>query len=239
MRTNWLALNIRTSRGAVGEDLQARIAKQLERALAKHASFVQRVTVRFTDVNGPRGGIDTECSVKVVLRSLPTVLVEERAVDRETAFRRAIGKCATAVKRTIGRSGRSAARGKRGAPIRHAPQPLPHDSLIGRREGRGPQNLEQALDRPEKRRRDYPVDTSLPGVSATDRRAGGWWTARRNSKRSTAGMTATLEDSVQDRPSRKSTRRSANRQKSASPLTQRQTRRTRSPKSRAEHDRVR
>jgi hypothetical protein len=235
MQYEWLRLNVRTDGRGVDEAVQARIRGLLERGLAKHASFVERVTVRFSDVNGPRGGVDTVCSVKVVLRSLPTVVAEDRAVDRATAFAGAVRKCTTAVKRTIERSGRSAARGKRGASIRRsiassAPQ---QDSLIGRREGRGPLNLERALDRPEKRRRDYPVDTSLPGVSATDRRAGASSTARRNSKRNTAGMTATLEDSAQNRPSRKSTRRSANRIKSAGPLTQRQIQRTRSAKSRA------
>jgi hypothetical protein len=242
MRNEWLRLNVRTDGRGVDEASQARIRGSLERGLAKHASFIERVTVRFSDVNGPRGGVDTVSSVKVVLRSLPTVVAEDRAVDRATAFAGAFRKCTTAVKRTIGRSGRSAARRKHGASIRGwAPSSAPQqeqESLIGRREGRGPLNLERALDRPEKRRGDYPVDTSLPGVSATDRRAGGSSTARRNSKRNTAGMTATLEDSAQNRPSRKSTRRSANRIKSASPLTQRQIQRTRSAKSRATRARV-
>jgi hypothetical protein len=235
MRKEWLSLNVRTDGPNVDEAVQAKIRGLLERGLAKHASFIERVTVRFSDVNGPRGGVDAVCNVKVVLRSLPTVVTEDRAVDRSTAFAGAVRKCTTAVKRTIGRSGRSAARRKRrastwGSMASSAPQ---QESLIGRREGRGRSNLERALDRPEKRRREYPVDTSLPGVSATDRRAGGSSTARRNSKRNTAGMTATLEDSAQNRPSRKSTRRSANRIKSASQLTRRQIRRTRSAKSRA------
>ena len=234
MRKDWLSLNVRTDGRGVDEAFQARIRGLLERGLAKHASFIERVTVRFSDVNGPRGGVDTVSSVKVVLRSLPTVVTEDRAVDRETALAGAFRKSTTAVKRTIGRSGRSAARRKpRASMPRSMASSAPQQSLIGRREGRGPLNLERALDRPEKRRRDYPVDTSLPGVSATDRRAGGSSTARRNSKRNTAGMTATLEDSAQNRPSRKSTRRSANRNKSASQLTRRQIRRTRSAKSRA------
>lgn len=66
--------------------------------------------------------------------------------------------------------------------------------------------------RPPRPRRDVPVDTSLPGISATDRKAGGGATARRNKSKS-AGKSAVyaLEDSATGKPSRRSTRKSANR----------------------------
>ncbi|HEU4521593.1 MAG TPA: hypothetical protein VFT12_06300 [Thermoanaerobaculia bacterium] len=106
-------------------------------------------------------------------------------------------------------------------------------SVIGRRVGRGPANLKAALDRPEKRRRDQPVDTSAPGVSASDRKAGYGSTARRNTKARTTKATATLEDSRQDRPSRKSSRKSANRTKSATNLERKARAASTSPSARA------
>lgn len=84
--------------------------------------------------------------------------------------------------------------------------------IIGRRTGRGRAAVRRALARPEKARRDAYVDTSRPGVSATDRRAGDNMTARRNTKARAPRATAALEDS-RTKPSRKSTRRSANRAK--------------------------
>jgi hypothetical protein len=107
------------------------------------------------------------------------------------------------------------------------------EGLIGKRVGHGRENVMWAQDRPEKRRRDQPVDTAEKGRSATDRKAGYGHTARRNTKLNTAGMSYALEDSVQARPSRKSTRGSANRSKPASNLTRRQQRRTQSPQARA------
>jgi hypothetical protein len=84
-----------------------------------------------------------------------------------------------------------------------------------------------ALERP---RRDSPVDTALPGVSATDRRAGGGSTAARNDSAAAARKAAyALEDSAGDRPSRKSTRRSRNRQKPDSSLNRRAMNRTAAP----------
>ena len=83
-------------------------------------------------------------------------------------------------------------------------------------------------------KRDQPVDTSKPGVSATDRKAGNGSTAARNeSKHAAKKASVALEDSQQDRPSRKSTRTSANRAKPDSQLRRRETRRTTSPKARA------
>jgi hypothetical protein len=104
--------------------------------------------------------------------------------------------------------------------------------------GRSKANLERALARPEKVRRDAYVDTAAPGTSASDRRAGYGATAARNTRSRTSGMASALEDS-RTRPSRKSTRKSANRTRAATALELRATLRTRSPKSRAGRARAR
>ena len=66
---------------------------------------------------------------------------------------------------------------------------------------------------PPRRRRDTPVNTALPGVSATDRKAGGTSTGGRNVSKSAARKAPyQLEDS-RTVPSRKSTRRGANKQR--------------------------
>jgi hypothetical protein len=62
--------------------------------------------------------------------------------------------------------------------------------------------------RPPRPRRDTVVDTSLPGVSASDRKAA----PRKESPRAGKKATYALEDSAK-RPSRRSTRKASNRQK--------------------------
>lgn len=100
----------------------------------------------------------------------------------------------------------------------------------GETERSGPKKAKRA----RKARRDEPVDTARPGVSATARKVGAGSTAARNaSKRAAKKATAALEDSARARPSRKSTRKSKNRAKQASNLTRRATRETTSPKARA------
>jgi hypothetical protein len=215
--------------------------------LGKYAGRIERLSVRFEDANGPRGAVDTVCRVKVVLSGLDSVVFESCGRDVAEATSLAAAGVERAVRRALGHAGggvrSSAARKKHHvAPVKDLATeatsrrggPAPDGgSLIGRRVGQGPENLEAALDRPEKRRGDDPIDTSQPGVSASDRRAGGGSTARRNSERNTAGATSALEDSARDRPSRKSTRKSANHAKSDSNLQRRQIRRVTSPQARA------
>jgi hypothetical protein len=83
-------------------------------------------------------------------------------------------------------------------------------------------------------RRDTPVDTAQPGVSVTDRKAGGNSTASRNrSNRAGKKGGVMLEDSSSGKPSRKSTRRSTGRVKPASNLQRRTIRAVHSPEARA------
>lgn len=194
---------------------EGRVRRQLARRVVHGADVIERGTVRFDDVNGPRGGRDTVCRIKLVMSGLPSLVVEKRAVSPGRAFAPAVEAIGTKFRRRKGkhRLRSRSRRGVRGAPAaqlrnaKHEP-----GELIGRRVGRGHEALARALERPEKGDRAAYVDTAAPGVSASDRRAGGGHTARRNTLARTSRAHSTLEDS-RKRPSRKSTRRSANRGK--------------------------
>lgn len=227
------------SRIPFGDDLDARLRTKLGRALQSMGTRIERMTVRFEDVNGPRGGIDTVCRMKVVLSGSESVLCEERGRTAEEALTRAVPRLSRAVRRSVDRRGGRApaptrpgdAPEARGGKRARAQEPVRRESLIGRTVGRHARNLARALERPEKIRRDAYVDTAEPGTSASDRRAGGDHTARRNTKKSKAKATATLEDSL-TKPSRKSSRRATNRAKAAIPLTARAQMRASAPAAR-------
>ncbi len=210
-------LVIRTSID-LDDALRDDVRRRLARKLGAQAHHVERVSVRFDDLNGPKGGIDTVCRITAALTGHPSIVVEERAAEAALAFRRAADVVGRTLRRALRNAGPAArkARAKRAPARSGAPGRDDEGSLIGRRVGRASANLERALERPEKRRRDVFVDTAQPGTSATDRRAGYGATAARNTKRNTAGMQAALEDS-RTTPSRKSTRRSVNRAKAATP----------------------
>jgi hypothetical protein len=71
--------------------------------LGKFASSVERVSVRVQDVNGPRGGVDHACSVKVVLSGAPSVMVVEHDVSLAAAIDRALAGAERAVRRMVQR----------------------------------------------------------------------------------------------------------------------------------------
>lgn len=78
------------------------------------------------------------------------------------------------------------------------------------------------------------VDASLREEGGGSTAKGGGSTAKRNAKKRAPKATHALEGSETGQPSRKSSRRSANRIKAGTELTRRETRRTSSPQKRAE-----
>jgi ribosome-associated translation inhibitor RaiA len=244
--TEQTPLSLRTSGVDVDEATREHVRRSFGTKLGKLAPHIERLTVRLTNVNGPRGGAGIDCDVKVVLNGHRSVVYRTHGRAPREAIDRATPGLVRAVRSALERAERPMAPGapprrprrvERARPAAATPtrldHPSPEGSLIGRRVGRGAANLALALERPEKARRDAPVDTAAPGRSATHRRAGGGSTARRNAKKAAPRATATLEDSARDRPSRKSTRKSANRSKQGNKLRQRKVREVRSPSARA------
>jgi ribosome-associated translation inhibitor RaiA len=213
-------LSIRSSI-AILDGFQDHIRVRLGRALDRFATRIERISVRFENMNGPKGGIDTVCRTRIVISGeAESVIVEQAAEDAATAFALSVPRLIRAMRRTSDKRGGRAPRAtfrELSASAEGAKPPAQVETLIGRTAGRSAKNLASALERPEKSRGDIPVDTAEEATSATDRRAGGAHTARRNTKASEDGSTATLEDSLAT-PSRKSTRRSGDRQKSATPM---------------------
>lgn len=238
-----IAVEVR-SRIPLDREVRDEARARIGRRLGRHAGQIRGVLVGFEDLNGPRGGVDTRCRVRVKVRGRPTLVVSATAPDARRALGRATGVLGKVVRRELERSGRSSReprareRTRRVGEARGVKPRRDEGSLIGRRVGRSKQNLERALVRPEKTRRDAWVDTAAPGTSASHRKAGYGATAARNTKRNTSGMTATLEDS-RTRPSRKSSRRGGNRSKAATPIARVETQRQASAKSRATKARAR
>ena len=95
--------NIRVFAVELDRDERARIRQRLGVKLGKYSTSIERVTVRVKDVNGPRGGVDHTCSIKVVLSGLPSVIFESQDASRQAAIYRAINGSERAVRRTLQR----------------------------------------------------------------------------------------------------------------------------------------
>lgn len=81
------------------EALRGHIKRRLGFALSARDGHIQRVKVRLTDINGPRGGVDKNCHIQVVLARLPDVVIEDTEADLYIAIDRAADRAG----RTVGR----------------------------------------------------------------------------------------------------------------------------------------
>lgn len=96
---------IRSSRGWSREAL-ALLRKRLEFALGRFSGRVQSLTVRVTDLNGPRGGLDKQCLIAAQLNYPRRVIViEDVDVDPAAVTSRAVARTARAVSRAIDSAG--------------------------------------------------------------------------------------------------------------------------------------
>src|SRR5690606_22108839 len=84
-------------------DNRAYIRRKLGTKLGKFRSSIERVTVRVEDLNGPKGGVDQVCRIKVVLSGLPSVVVEKRDPFLDAALDLALGTVERAVARAVRR----------------------------------------------------------------------------------------------------------------------------------------
>jgi hypothetical protein len=69
----------------------------------EHAASIERVSVRVEDVNGPRGGFDQVCRIKVVLSGLPSALFQARDASLEAAVNGALIGVERVVRRSLQR----------------------------------------------------------------------------------------------------------------------------------------
>jgi ribosome-associated translation inhibitor RaiA len=87
----------------LSDDKRSYIRRKLGMKLGKFAPALERVSVRVDDVNGPRGGVDQRCRVKVVLSGLPSQVVEAQHASLSAAIDKALAGTERAVRRSLQR----------------------------------------------------------------------------------------------------------------------------------------
>ncbi|HTF90570.1 MAG TPA: HPF/RaiA family ribosome-associated protein [Planctomycetota bacterium] len=167
-------------------DIDSYVRERLSSKLGKFATHMERVSVRFSDLNGPKGGVDTECRVQVSLHPVPIVVVSARGTDPRRAFDSVANLVVRTVKRSLERAGFS----------------------------------EGSAKRASKKTRATPKTAESPAASENGRvaRAAELRTGERNKRKKTSKAAVALEDSTTGKPSRKSTRKGANRLRSGQNL---------------------
>ena len=75
--------------------------RRLRFALARAANRVRRIAVRFIDTNGPRGGVDKRCRIRVTLNGHGEVVIEDTQANLYLAIDRAADRIGRNVMRRV------------------------------------------------------------------------------------------------------------------------------------------
>ncbi|HET7212838.1 MAG TPA: ribosome-associated translation inhibitor RaiA [Terriglobia bacterium] len=97
-------LEIRSQGFNMSEALERYAERRLGFALRKFAKEIGRVTVRLSDLNGPRGGADKRCQITASLPPSPAVTLQAVEADPYAAIDRAAARLERALARSMGRT---------------------------------------------------------------------------------------------------------------------------------------
>jgi hypothetical protein len=92
------------SRDAEGTQMRDLSVERVKFALRRLTSWVPRAKVQFSDVNGPRGGVDKRCQVELKTDSAGTVVITSLARDWRTALDRSLTRATRVLTRSLQRN---------------------------------------------------------------------------------------------------------------------------------------
>jgi ribosomal subunit interface protein len=85
------------------EQLREHTERRLQFALSWANDDVRAIAVRLSDINGPRGGNDKRCRIKITLSGTSDVVIEDAESDLYVAIDRAADRTERAVARRLQR----------------------------------------------------------------------------------------------------------------------------------------
>lgn len=96
-----MQLEVRGVNYHLDDALKDHAERRLKFALGRFAARIRRLTVRLTDVNGPRGGLDKRCRIAVSLVPRGSVMVEGSGDDPLALVNGTAKRVARAVRRDL------------------------------------------------------------------------------------------------------------------------------------------
>ena len=92
------------SRDADASQMRDLSIERVRFSLRRLTALVPRAKVQFSDVNGPRGGVDKRCQVELKTDSAGTVVITSLARDWRTALDRSLSRATRVLTRSLQRS---------------------------------------------------------------------------------------------------------------------------------------
>lgn len=98
-----MQIDIQALNFSLTKDLRDYTKRRMRFALGTRDEHIQRIMVRLSDINGPRGGEDKCCQIQIVLPHLSDVVIEDTEVDMGAAIDKASDRAGCAVGRRLTR----------------------------------------------------------------------------------------------------------------------------------------
>lgn len=92
------------SRDADGAQMRDLSVELVRFALRRLTTFVPHAKVQFSDINGPRGGLDKRCQVELKIDGAGTVVIASLARDWRTALDRSLRRATRVLIRSLQRA---------------------------------------------------------------------------------------------------------------------------------------
>ena len=98
-----MRIHIQARGFTVTEPLRALAERRLRFALGSLSGRIRSVNMLLDDQNGPRGGIDKRCKLRVALPAQPAVVIEQLDADVYAAIDRAAERASRTLARRLNR----------------------------------------------------------------------------------------------------------------------------------------
>jgi len=86
------------------EALSRHIKERIEFTLSRFGSLVKKIVVSITDENGPKGGVDKSCIIRIQTDTFSELVVKDTKSDVYTAIGRAIARSKHSLSKQVNRS---------------------------------------------------------------------------------------------------------------------------------------
>lgn len=98
-----MQISIQAQNFSLTKALRGHVERRVAAALNTRGGHIQQVMVRLFDINGPRGGEDKCCRIKIELPKLPDVVIENISANLYCAIDRAAYRAGRTVRKRLAR----------------------------------------------------------------------------------------------------------------------------------------
>lgn len=117
-----MRIEIRDQKLGISKEFRTKTVDRLQLAVGRFGPDLPRVVVRYSDLNGPRGGVDKCCRIALHTVGFGTVVAEGVGSNLSSALARASDRASRAMSRVRARA--QFRKRVRFAPLVRWPQPL-------------------------------------------------------------------------------------------------------------------